>query len=75
MFCTGTMGELAPVTKVDGRVIGRMTASISDAAGSTAGGAGPMTRRLSELFKQLTETEGYPIVADETVASDSGGIR
>jgi hypothetical protein len=34
-----------------------------------------MTRRLSELFKQLTETEGYPIVADETVASDSGGIR
>jgi branched-chain amino acid aminotransferase len=37
MFCTGTMGELAGVVKVDGRVIGD-------------GQIGPMTRRLSELF-------------------------
>jgi branched-chain amino acid aminotransferase len=83
MFCTGTMGELAPVTKVDGRVLGRMhvqpgnsataassaTAAGSAAAGSAAAGsaaagsAGPMTRRLSELFSQLTKTEGYPILA------------
>src|SRR6516165_6199082 len=37
MFCTGTMGELAPVIKVDGRVIGD-------------GRLGPMTTRLMELF-------------------------
>lgn len=47
-FCTGTMGELAPVTKVDGRPIG-------DAA------MGPVTARLSALFKTLTESEGEPI--------------
>jgi branched-chain amino acid aminotransferase len=49
MFCTGTMGELAAVTKVDGRTIGR-------------GEVGPTTKRLSELFRQLTESEGYAIV-------------
>jgi branched-chain amino acid aminotransferase len=41
MFCTGTMGELAAVTTVDGRTIGD-------------GQAGPMTRRLSTLFRELT---------------------
>jgi branched-chain amino acid aminotransferase len=45
MFCTGTMGELAPVVKVDGRIIG-------------AGSAGPVTRRLMELFRERTEKEG-----------------
>ena len=45
MFCTGTMGELAPVIAVDGRTIGD-------------GKAGPMTLRLSELFRELTEREG-----------------
>ncbi len=45
MFCTGTMGELAAVTKVDGRTIG-------------SGEVGPMTRRLSELFRALTAVEG-----------------
>src|SRR5204862_3756452 len=45
MFCTGTMGELAPVVKVDGRVIG-------------GGSAGPMTLRLTELFRDLTRREG-----------------
>jgi branched-chain amino acid aminotransferase len=49
MFCTGTMGELAPVVKVDGRTIG-------------AGTAGPMTRRLSELFRQRTAVEGTRVV-------------
>src|SRR5213078_3506969 len=37
MFCTGTMGELAGVIKVDGRRIG-------------GGQVGPVTRRLSGLF-------------------------
>jgi branched-chain amino acid aminotransferase len=48
MFCTGTMGELAPVTRVDGREIGD-------------GRPGPMTVRLSELFRALTLSEGTPV--------------
>ncbi len=35
MFCTGTMGGLAAVTKVDGRTIGD-------------GAVGPITRRIDE---------------------------
>jgi len=49
MFCTGTMGEMAAVTKVDGR-------TISD------GQIGPMMRRLSELFAERTRTEGVQVV-------------
>lgn len=48
MFCTGTMGELAGVIRVDGRPIG-------------TGEIGPTTRRLSELFGELTRREGVPI--------------
>ena len=50
VFCTGTMGELAPVTKIDGRTIG-------------GGTIGPLTRRLSALFRELTEREGVSVVA------------
>lgn len=49
MFCTGTMGELAAVTQVDGRTVGD-------------GVAGPMTHHLSELFAQRTATEGVTVV-------------
>ncbi len=49
MFCTGTMGELAPVVRVDGRTIGN-------------GQAGPLTLRLSELFAELTRNEGTVVV-------------
>lgn len=45
VFCTGTMGELAAVTTVDGRAIGD-------------GQPGPMTQRLSALFRDLTAREG-----------------
>ncbi|HEY1379127.1 MAG TPA: aminotransferase class IV [Gemmataceae bacterium] len=48
VFCTGTMGELASVTRVDGRTIG-------DAR------VGPMTRRLSDLYAELTRMEGEAI--------------
>jgi len=48
MFCTGTLGELVPVTKVDGRTIG-------------AGAHGAVTARLSRLFRELTEREGTPV--------------
>ena len=49
MFCTGTMGELAPVVELDGRRIG-------------AGDAGEMTGQISALFRERTRVEGYPIV-------------
>lgn len=49
VFCTGTMGELAPVTEVDGQTI-------------ADGQCGPMTQRLSALFTELTKTEGFQIV-------------
>jgi branched-chain amino acid aminotransferase len=49
MFCTGTMGELAPVLKVDGRTIGE-------------GKLGPVTVRLMDLFRRRTETEGEQVV-------------
>jgi branched-chain amino acid aminotransferase len=45
VFVTGTMGELVPVLEVDGRMIG-------------GGTPGPMTRRLTELFRGLTAVEG-----------------
>jgi branched-chain amino acid aminotransferase len=49
MFCTGTMGELAPVIEVDGRTI-------------SSGRPGSVTRRLSELFAALTRRDGVPVV-------------
>jgi branched-chain amino acid aminotransferase len=49
MFCTGTMGELAGVIKVDGRQVGD-------------GEIGPMTKRLSELYTERTATEGVQVV-------------
>jgi branched-chain amino acid aminotransferase len=45
VFVTGTMGELVPVLEVDGRMIGN-------------GEPGPMTGRLTELFRGLTAVEG-----------------
>jgi branched-chain amino acid aminotransferase len=48
VFCTGTMGELAGVIKVDGRTIGR-------------GDVGPMTRRVSGAFAKRTAVEGVPV--------------
>ena len=51
-FCTGTMGELASVTEIDGRMIGDGT-------------PGPLTRRLSELYKDLTASEGFALIGGE----------
>jgi len=50
VFCTGTMGELAPVVDLDGRVIGQ-------------GNMGEMTARISELFRDRTRNEGYQVLA------------
>ena len=49
MFCTGTMGELAGVIRIDNRQIGN-------------GNVGPMTKRLSDLYLQRTATEGVQVV-------------
>jgi branched-chain amino acid aminotransferase len=48
IFCTGTMGELAAVIKIDKRIIGD-------------GKVGPMTKRLSELYAQRTASEGVEV--------------
>lgn len=50
MFCTGTMGELASVTSVDGRPVG------------TPEVPGPVTKRLSELYLKLTANSGEQVV-------------
>jgi branched-chain amino acid aminotransferase len=47
-FVTGTMGGLVPVLRVDGRTIGDGT-------------AGPVTKRLTALFAELTATTGTPV--------------
>jgi len=49
IFCTGTMGELAGVIRVDNRQIGD-------------GRIGPVTRRLSDLYAKRTATEGVQVV-------------
>jgi branched-chain amino acid aminotransferase len=49
VFCTGTMGELAPVIEVDGRRI-----SISE--------PGPMYQRLAAAFIECTKSQGVAIV-------------
>jgi len=47
-FLTGTAAEIIPVTRIDGRIIGK-------------GIAGPITRKLMEKFRQLAKIEGTPI--------------
>ncbi|KAA3615199.1 MAG: aminotransferase IV [Planctomycetota bacterium] len=47
-FTTGTMGELAPVLEIDGRLIGD-------------GKVGLYTRRLQKLYAERTQGEGEPL--------------
>ena len=56
MFCTGTMGELAAVTKVDGHIIGA-----GKACPEPVDRVGPMTKRLSDLYAQHTAKEGVQV--------------
>lgn len=48
VFCTGTMGELAPVVKIDSRTI-------------SSGAAGPLTLQLSAWYAALTASEGESV--------------
>ena len=50
-FVTGTFAGLTPVVEVDGRRIGHPTRAAP--AHDDGGAAGPMTRRLSDLYKAL----------------------
>lgn len=45
-FTTGTMGEITPVTMIDGRIIG-------------TGSIGPMTKNLQSLYKTLPLRDGW----------------
>lgn len=49
VFCTGTMGELAPVISIDSRMIG-------------SGTVGPVITRLSEAFRKKVAIEGTAVV-------------
>lgn len=51
IWTTGTMGELSPVVKIDGREVGD-------------GEVGPVTKRLQSAYKKLTEGSGVPIPSD-----------
>lgn len=49
VFVTGTAAEIAPITRIDGRLI-------------ADGTPGKITKKLMAAFKELTRTEGTPIV-------------
>lgn len=49
VFCSGTMGELAGVTCIDGRAIGN-------------GEVGPWTRRLSDLYSDFARRNAEPLL-------------
>jgi branched-chain amino acid aminotransferase len=48
IFVTGTAAESAPLTKLDGRLIG-------------TGKPGPLTKRMVEAFDKITQSTGTPI--------------
>ena len=50
VFCTGTMGEIAGVTVIDGRTVG-------------AGEPGPLTARIGELYREHARTNGVRLLA------------
>jgi branched-chain amino acid aminotransferase len=49
IFVTGTMGGLAPVIALDGRAI-------------SGGSPGPVTKRLTDMFADLTARSGEPVI-------------
>ena len=48
VFCTGTMGEIAAVTLIDGRTIG-------------TGDVGPVTAQVAKLYREHALAEGVPL--------------
>ncbi len=58
VFLTGTIAEIVPVIEVDGRRIG-------------TGVPGPITLRVSDLYRRLTETQGVVIPAAVSTPADA----
>jgi branched-chain amino acid aminotransferase len=54
VFCTGTMGEIVPVTQIDGREVG-------DGLG------GPVTARFAGLYREYARRTGTLVVTPATV--------
>jgi branched-chain amino acid aminotransferase len=48
VFCTGTMGEIAAVTAIDGRTI-------------ATGDVGPLTLRIADLYRRHAHAAGVPL--------------
>ncbi len=48
VFCTGTMGEIVTVNRIDDTIFNHQQ-------------PGPITTQLSSLFRELTQKTGYPI--------------
>jgi branched-chain amino acid aminotransferase len=48
VFCTGTMGEIAAVTEIDGRAIG-------------TGKVGPLTSRIATLYRDHATASGVAL--------------
>jgi branched-chain amino acid aminotransferase len=48
VFCTGTMGEIAAITAIDGRTIG-------------TGNVGPLTARMAKLYRDHAAAEGVAL--------------
>jgi hypothetical protein len=53
------MGELTPVTSIDGRAIGRL----DDFGNLDSSVPGPILAAIQAAYRKLTETEGTPIPA------------
>jgi branched-chain amino acid aminotransferase len=51
VFCTGTMGEIAPVVRIDSTTFNNAK-------------PGPVTTRLSELYSRVTASEGVEVTPD-----------
>jgi branched-chain amino acid aminotransferase len=49
VFCTGTMGEIAAVTSIDGRPIGD-------------GEVGPITLRIADMYRAYASANGTPVL-------------
>ena len=49
VFCTGTMGEIASVSRIDGRTIGD-------------GRPGPVTGRIADLYRAYARAEGILVL-------------
>ena len=66
VFTTGTMGELTPVREIDGRTIGDCY-DVNGRGRREGGAAGPVTRRLQEVYRTLPDRPGWATELPEFV--------